>query len=157
MRTIIIAATLVASVTAAAADWRIPQERDRMTDKTVKWATVTTKSDSGVTGTLMLTCLVHDLVGGYHINMRTDRAFTRGNMALRYRFDDEPVEDRIGPDNTARNGMDGMVRPDEVRDAKRIRVEIRPASSAALHFDFNATGLRKAFEAVPCKNTRRVN
>lgn len=157
MRIITIVATLVASVTAAAADWRIHQERDRMTDKTLKWATVTARSDSGVTGTLMLTCLVHDLVGGYHINMRTDRVFTRGNMALRYRFDNEAVEDRVGPVNTARNGMDAMVRPDEPRDAKRIRVEILPAGSAALHFDFNATGLRKAFEAVPCKNTRRVN
>lgn len=157
MRTILVVTALVTSVTAAAADWRIHQERDRMTDRTVKWATVMARSDSGVTGTLMLTCLVHDLVGGYHINMRTDRAFTRGNIGLRYRFDDEPVEDRAGPVNTARNCMDAMVRPDEVRDAKRIRVEILPAGSAALHFDFNATGLRRAFEAVPCKNTRRVN
>jgi len=128
-----------------------------MTDRTVKWATVTTRGDNGVTGTLMLTCLVHDLVGGYQINMRTDSAFTRGNIGLRYRFDDEPVEDRVGPVNTARNGMDAMVRPDEVRDAKRIRVEIFPADSPALLFEFNATGLRRAFEAVPCKNTRRVN
>lgn len=139
----------------AAADWSITSYKDRLTDREVKTATIAAKArDHGVLGRLVINCLEDKLVGGLVLSIETTASFSRGRLGLSYRVDQREVEQRLMPVNSAGNGMSSWAKPEELEGAKRIRVELSPARSPNLFFDFDLTGVDNAMKAIPCVRTR---
>jgi hypothetical protein len=80
-----IAICLLLTATPATA-WNVSQERDRLTDKTLTWASVT---DQGAT--LLAGCLN----GQPQPRLVWDRRIGWGTVGVSYRFDDGPVVPRM--------------------------------------------------------------
>lgn len=137
------------------AEWKINSFNDRMTDSTIKTATVAAKApDHGVSATIRVSCLRDKVVGGLIVSIETNAAFTPGRMGLTYRLDnDEPIP-RYMPVDADGRGMSLWMQSDEFPGKKRLRVQLEPARSPNLFFEFDISGVDKALAAVPCKRTR---
>src|SRR5207249_2360134 len=116
--------------------------KDRLTDKETKVATLPAKaSDHGVSARLTIRCLVDKLVGGLILSIDTTTIFSPGRMGLSYRIDQREVVPRLMPVDSNGTGMSLWADPDELRGAKRIRVELHPNRARNLFFDFDLTGV----------------
>ncbi|MCC8980821.1 hypothetical protein [Bradyrhizobium acaciae] len=142
-------------ITPCHAEWKISSFNDRMTDSTIKTATVAAKApDHAVSATIRVSCLRDKVVGGLIVSIETDAVFTLGRMGLTYRLDnDEPTPRYMQVDANGR-GMSLWMQPEEFPGKKRLRVQLEPARSPNLFFEFDISGVEKALAAVPCKRTR---
>ncbi|MGJ5203625.1 hypothetical protein [Bradyrhizobium sp. HKCCYLR20261] len=152
---LLVCSLLIASAMPARADWTVTSQRDRLTDKDRKTASLpAARPDHGVTARLVISCLEDRLVGGLILAIETSAVFTRGRMGLRFRVDEQEPEARFMPVNAHGTGMEQWADPDDLRGARRLRVELQPARSPNLFYDFDLTGVDKALAAVPCTRTR---
>ncbi|MEY9358970.1 hypothetical protein ABH994_001691 [Bradyrhizobium yuanmingense] len=148
---------LMASLAAspAAAEWRISSSKDRLTDKESKVATLEAKApDHNVSARLVVRCLADKLVGGLTLSIETSARFYPGRMGLRYRVDGREPVPRYMPVDATGSGMSLWADTDELRGARRIRVELEPYRAPNLFFDFDLTGVDKAFASIPCNRTK---
>lgn len=137
------------------AEWKINSFNDRMTDSAIKTATVVAKSpDHGVSATIRVSCLRDKVVGGLIVSIETSAAFTPGRMGLVYRLDNDEPTSRYMPVDANGRGMSLWMQSDEFPGKKRLRVQLEPARSPNLFFEFDISGVDKALAAVPCKRTR---
>ncbi|MET4206871.1 hypothetical protein [Bradyrhizobium sp. LA2.1] len=154
-RAIVVVLTTLLACSPVAADWSITSYKDRLSDRDVKVATLPAKErDHGVFARLVINCLESPVVGGLVLSIETGSRFSRGRMGLSYRVDQREVVPRLMPVNSNGNGMSSWAQPEELEGAKRIRVELSPARSPTLFFDFDLTGVDKAMNAIPCVRTR---
>ncbi|WP_316171052.1 hypothetical protein [Bradyrhizobium sp. SZCCHNRI1058] len=129
--------------------------KDRLTGKETRVASVrAAKPDQGVAARLMVHCLEDKLVGGLIMAIETTASFTRGRMGLRFRIDQREPEARFMPVSANGNGMAQWLDPEDLRGARRLRVELQPARSPNLFYDFDLAGVDKALDAIPCVRTR---
>lgn len=139
---------------AAMAEWKVESYKDRMTDREVKSATLDAlKPDNGIGATLIVRCMINDVVGGLYLELRTTALFTRGRMGLGYRVDDGQINDRFMSVSPDRRGMALFAKPRELFDGKRLRLELEPANSTKLFYEFDLRGTRKSLSSIPCKET----
>jgi hypothetical protein len=157
MRTkaVLIAVVMGGVTTPCHAEWKINSFNDRMTDSSIKTATLAAKApDHGVSATIQVSCLRDKVVGGLLVSIETDATFTHGRMGLIYRLDnDEPIG-RFMPINGGGRGMTSWMQSDEFSGKKRLRVRLEPSRSPNLFFEFDISGVDKALVSVPCKRTR---
>ncbi|UFZ05469.1 hypothetical protein LQG66_03895 [Bradyrhizobium ontarionense] len=139
----------------AQADWTIASHKDRLTDKETRTASLSARQpDHGIAARLTVHCLDHELVGGLIISIETAATFTRGRMGLRFRVDDSEAQLRFMPVNAQGNGMAQWTDPEDLRGARRLRVELEPARSPNLFYEFDLAGVDKALDRIPCTRTR---
>lgn len=139
----------------ALAEWKISASRDRLTDKDFKIASLEAKAaDHDVSARIVVHCLVDKLVGGLVLSIETSAQFYPGRMGLRYRIDQREPVPRYMPVNATGNGLSSWADTDELRGARRIRVELEPYRGKNLFFDFDLTGVDKTFAAIPCNRTK---
>ncbi|WP_316191295.1 MULTISPECIES: hypothetical protein [unclassified Bradyrhizobium] len=155
MRSAILLCGLLAAATPARAEWVIASSKDRLTDKETRIASVAAaRPDQGVAARLVVRCLEDKLVGGLIMAIETTASFTRGRMGLRFRIDHRDPEARFMPVSGSGKGMSQWLDPEELRGARRLRVELEPARSPNLFYDFDLTGVDKALGAIPCVRSR---
>lgn len=85
------------------------------------------------------------------VAIETNTAFTRGRMGLVYRLDNDEPTPRYMPVDANGRGMSLWMQSDELPGKKRLRVQLEPARSPNLFFEFDISGVDKALAAVPCK------
>jgi hypothetical protein len=137
------------------AGWKIDSFKDRMTDKTVKVATLPAQAaDHGIQARLEIRCLVSKLVGGLILSLETTASFSPGRMGLVYRIDNSEPKARFTTVNSSGTGMSLWGEPEELLGGKKMQVEIQPARSTNLFYEFDLSGVDKAVASIPCLKTR---
>jgi hypothetical protein len=138
--------------TEAVSAWKIESSKDRMTDQTVSVASVAAKESSGgVRAELVLQCLHDKLVGGRLLTVFLSQKFTQGRIGFSFRVDSRALQQRIGAVGTALNTIFvGNARNVLSGDSHRFRLQIFPAGSSVLFYDFDISGVKDAFKAVAC-------
>lgn len=151
--TALIGATmLVASGNPAAAAWKVTSRIDRITDKAEKAASVASKvSDHGVSATLHVYCL--GLRNDTHpiVYLETSARFSPGRMGLQYRLDNDEPEPRFMPVDGGGRGMSLWAEPKTFFGKKRLRVELQPARSKNLFFEFDIVGAEQVIRGLGCQ------
>lgn len=122
-----------------------------MTEKTVKYATLSAKAaDRGISAKLELTC--GGLDDGRAFALRLSAPMTPGRMSANLRVDDRKVR----PLASLRTFSDPYRLPFitapnyDLWGFKRFRIQLFPAGSPELFYDFDLTGIDKAISALPC-------
>jgi hypothetical protein len=116
-------------------------ERDRMTDRTLTWASATSGD-----ATLLVGCLN----GEVQPRLTWDRRIGWGNLGVSYRFDDGPVTPRMAMVNQDGRTLypwisDYAIAVGKLRSGKRLRVTL---GQAFFHFDL-ANG--EKLPAIKCR------
>jgi hypothetical protein len=129
MRALWVAMLCAVSAATPAAAWTVTQERDRMTDKTLTWASATSGD-----ATLLVGCLN----GRPHPRLTWDRRVGFGsNVGVSWRVDDGPVQSYVAglfsqDGTTLYAWTDHNAGP--VMRAKRVRLQLGQA-----FYDFDMT------------------
>ena len=143
-------AGVFALVGTAAEAWQLHSAKDPITDKPVRIASVEAKgADGGMTAAVQLECPDDRLVGGHVVSFLFSPRMRGGSLGIRYRIDDREVEMRFlvsKGDVVSVPNID----LDQLRRAKRLRLEIFPVRSEPLFFEFDVSGAERAFAHVPC-------
>lgn len=148
----LVVTVLVLSALPASAAWKVTSKVDRMTDRAEKTASVAAKaSDHGVSATLYIYCLGFKGDTNPIVNLQTTARFTPGRMGLRYRLDNDEAEPRFMPVDSSGRGMSLWAEPKTFFGKKRLRVEMQPARSSSLFFEFDITGAEQAIRGLGCK------
>lgn len=144
----------ILSAPAAHAEWRVTSHKDRLTDKRESVATLTAiQADHGVAARLRIHCLAADTAGGLVLAIETTATFTRGRMGLRFRIDEGAAQNRYMPVAANGDGMSQWADPEDLRGARRLRVQLEPARSPNLFYEFDLSGVDKALDSIPCVKT----
>lgn len=153
-RSALIVVFLMALLSDAAAQWKILSERDRLNEKTNKYAALAAKTpDRGITAILTVHCSEDKLSDGKRTVsywLRSSRkVFSGSRINGAYRIDDRASVDRyftsISP--TAILLIAGS--PD-LSSASRFRVQLESVGQPSLLFDFDLTGIAGASRAIGC-------
>lgn len=136
----------------AQASWKVVSATDRMTDKAVKTASVVAKSpDRGVTARLEVFCLGFKDDTSPVVSLETSAVFTPGRMGLRYRLDADEPEPRYMPVSSSGRGMSLWAQPKTFFGKSKMRLELQPARSQTLFFEFDISGAEAAIRGLGCK------
>lgn len=141
----------------AGADWRVVSVRNQMTDREDKVASVSAKNSAGgVEARLQIECLDDRLVGGLLVSIVLSAPLpAQFEIGVNYRIDERPVDPRVMRiGSSLRSVTIHGLSVDELRSAKRFRVELFPKGVSPLFFDFDVGGADKAIRAVPCRSAR---
>jgi hypothetical protein len=152
----VVCAALLFATAPAGAVWKTGSARDRMSDKDSTWVyVIATKPDRGIGASIVIRCMDDPVVGGLYVELKTSAKFSRGRLGLRYRVDDGEPQNRYMPINSNGDGMSLFARPNDLAAGKRMRLELQPAGSSNLFFEFDISGAREAFQSIPCRETHR--
>jgi hypothetical protein len=129
-----------------------------LTDKSVKTASVTAKAaNKGITARLDVYCLGFKDDTSPVVSLETSASFTPGRMGLRYRLDTDEPEPRYMPVNSGGRGMSLWAQPKTFFGKKQLRLELQPARSPNLFFEFDIAGAEQAIRALGCKKLDSID
>jgi hypothetical protein len=137
--------------TPAFADWQVHSSKDRMTEKSVKYATLSAKApDHGVSASIELTCDGMD--GRRSFTVKLSERMTRGYITGKVRLDEHKVRQLASLRTYADPYRIPLITapPYDMWGHKRFRIELFPTGSASLFYDFDLTGIDKTISVLPC-------
>jgi hypothetical protein len=136
---------------AAHADWKIQGQTDRISDKSVKWATLDAKAaDHGVTASLRLSC--DGLDGTRLFSVRFSSSFSPGAIPARLRIDENKVRTLLSLRTFGDPHLIPIITAPsyDLWGRKRFRIQVNPRGGPDLFYDFDLAGIDKAIAALPC-------
>ena len=129
-------------ISPAMAEWKTDSIRNVTEGKqiSIPWVTAKQKSN-GVAAKLQIECVLKDKVP---VIVTTAR-FSRGLLSVAYWIDDKSGEPKLLPVGNDLSSITlDSISEDELRGAKRLQVELKPAGGPRLLFDFDITGIDEA-------------
>lgn len=141
-----LALSIAASAPAGAA-WEVIEGKDRLTDKVARAVFVNAAApDGGVTARVDLQCT--PLVGTF-LTLQFSRPLTRHRLSFRYRIDAGEARPRV-MDTVRGAAVAGFAPLPDIARAKRLRVEVFPASGSTLFYEFDLSGFAEARRKLTC-------
>ncbi|MGY3449779.1 hypothetical protein [Bradyrhizobium sp. USDA 4353] len=141
-------AFVVAAASPTRAEWGVRTYRDKMTDKTGKYAVLQAKaSDRGIAAALEIDCMA----GHRPFHLKLSSPLTRGKVSLNMRVDERKVRPIILNVLSDPHQIAFITAPPfDLWGRKRFRVQVFPAGGPVLFYDFDLTGIEKAISGLDC-------